>query len=795
MSDHIPGNDPLDERLRATFSAEHEIVKARHQAGPHGVLRRRSRSLVTWIPVAAAAGLLVLAGFFFFFGNGSTDQTFELGVADEADDYVPDNPVGERPAPTATPDDFGPPPTPPALPTPALPPPGPAPDSTPNVVGAPIPVPFPPASTNECGIGIAPFAPQFVWDIAVNDPDGGLVAHTDVGIDAPVTRVLTLDEVVVATGGCRLSAGGSPWFELVNASGAHDWVSSRYLREPGSACLTGEQYGSRVRDGDGSNFYTIKKGDILSDIVARFDIDIATATALNPGLDLNVQFEGQRLRVSLGGSMQPFFYTVEPGDVVGSIATKFNVTRDAILDLNPDVDTALLRVDSQLLIPTAANVQEQFLGPLDGYRIVDDGWVAFAVAGTPTYRWFEDSGDIGTGACFGGGETGPVCLIGRFVLEDLQQPEPLFAGDGTTIALRTGREIESLQPGNADLIEVQLGDGPGSGLVGLINPELTNLLDGPCPSVNAPTPDDGFDVFPCAIDSTTNETASGTAGSPDSDADHIHNLRASSDSQGCSRVVIELGTNIYEDNDSAAQLVPEISVVKTAASTVIRFNTCEPRENCPQFNHGSQEPGQAEFPGGVAFVAIDRDFEPHVRVLHHPGLSSVTLLDNPARIVVDIQPSRDVPGGQGPLVGEYAILDRFMTPNILSPFFASGRQIPTVTGYASPFEAAGLWHVFTAKPDGTVGELPASIASGRMPTVGWAGGMGAFSVDLPMLPPGDYIAAFGEAPPVDGVTFIGSGQWFRVLEPGVNPNAQTDVPDIGSILQDVYITNPILVLD
>lgn len=55
---------------------------------------------------------------------------------------------------------------------------------------------------------------------------------------------------------------------------------------------------------------------------------------------------------------EPFFHTVETGDRLGSIASKYNVTVDVIIRANPQMDPNLIIAGEQLLIPGAGTDPE-----------------------------------------------------------------------------------------------------------------------------------------------------------------------------------------------------------------------------------------------------------------------------------------------------------------------------------------------------------------------------------------------------------------------------------------------------
>ncbi len=134
------------------------------------------------------------------------------------------------------------------------PPPPATPTTTPGPLITPTPAPavtstVRPAST--CPDVTVPQQPLFVWNVADDDPDGGLVAHTDADVDSPITRVLAPNALAARpTGNCKPAPNGAPWFELFDAAtDQFDWVNARYLAPAAPACLHGEAFGSATRTG------------------------------------------------------------------------------------------------------------------------------------------------------------------------------------------------------------------------------------------------------------------------------------------------------------------------------------------------------------------------------------------------------------------------------------------------------------------------------------------------------------------------------------------------------------------
>lgn len=65
--------------------------------------------------------------------------------------------------------------------------------------------------------------------------------------------------------------------------------------------------------------------------------------------------------VEIGSNEEPFFHTVEEGDRLGSIASKYSVTPDVILRANPDLNPDVLIVGQTLRIPGATTNSESLI--------------------------------------------------------------------------------------------------------------------------------------------------------------------------------------------------------------------------------------------------------------------------------------------------------------------------------------------------------------------------------------------------------------------------------------------------
>lgn len=96
--------------------------------------------------------------------------------------------------------------------------------------------------------------------------------------------------------------------------------------------------------------YTVQSGNTISSITKKFGLkNISTLIAVNNISNVRQLSAGQKLKVP---SIDGLFYTVQSGNSLESIAKKYNVTVEELLDVN-ELENEVLKIGSRLFIPRA----------------------------------------------------------------------------------------------------------------------------------------------------------------------------------------------------------------------------------------------------------------------------------------------------------------------------------------------------------------------------------------------------------------------------------------------------------
>ncbi|MCL6613692.1 MAG: LysM peptidoglycan-binding domain-containing protein [Firmicutes bacterium] len=116
--------------------------------------------------------------------------------------------------------------------------------------------------------------------------------------------------------------------------------------------------------------YAARPGDTLCAIARRFEIPLAALVQANPQLaEANLLYPGQIVRVPAlpppGGCPRGSFYTVRPGESLFAIAARFGLSLQALLAANPQVaDSNEIHAGQTICIPAVPPV---VLPPVPGF--------------------------------------------------------------------------------------------------------------------------------------------------------------------------------------------------------------------------------------------------------------------------------------------------------------------------------------------------------------------------------------------------------------------------------------------
>lgn len=102
-------------------------------------------------------------------------------------------------------------------------------------------------------------------------------------------------------------------------------------------------------------YYTIAPGDTLFSIASRYRTTVEAILRVNPGLDTNRLVVGQRICIPTvevpPSCPDGTIYTIAVGDTLANIATRNRTSVEAIIRANPGLDPNRLFVGQQICIP------------------------------------------------------------------------------------------------------------------------------------------------------------------------------------------------------------------------------------------------------------------------------------------------------------------------------------------------------------------------------------------------------------------------------------------------------------
>ena len=100
--------------------------------------------------------------------------------------------------------------------------------------------------------------------------------------------------------------------------------------------------------------YTVQGGDTIQSIANRFDVSTDALLQFNGIIDPNRIFRGQVLQIPIGVVSPPQTHQVQPGETLQWIAERYGVTTDELLSANDVTNSSRLTVGSVLNIPASS---------------------------------------------------------------------------------------------------------------------------------------------------------------------------------------------------------------------------------------------------------------------------------------------------------------------------------------------------------------------------------------------------------------------------------------------------------
>lgn len=156
-------------------------------------------------------------------------------------------------------------------------------------------------------------------------------------------------------------------------------LRNAHLVIAGTTLRVGGATGVRGATSAGGGIYTVRAGDNLGSIAARFGTSVAALAHANGISNPNVLSVGTRLRVSGGSGAVPSAppatgagYTVRPGESLGSIAARFGTSAEALARANGISNPNVVIAGTRLRVPGGYAAPSQ--GPLTPVTAATNGW-------------------------------------------------------------------------------------------------------------------------------------------------------------------------------------------------------------------------------------------------------------------------------------------------------------------------------------------------------------------------------------------------------------------------------------
>ena len=96
--------------------------------------------------------------------------------------------------------------------------------------------------------------------------------------------------------------------------------------------------------------YTVQKGDTLAKIASKYGLTVSELLSANPSIkNASLIYVGQKITIP---ATKMVTYTVQKGDTMYAIAKRFEISYTELLKANPNIKPAMIYVGQKITIPT-----------------------------------------------------------------------------------------------------------------------------------------------------------------------------------------------------------------------------------------------------------------------------------------------------------------------------------------------------------------------------------------------------------------------------------------------------------
>ncbi len=123
--------------------------------------------------------------------------------------------------------------------------------------------------------------------------------------------------------------------------------------------LAGGTYLSSLAQESQYFLHTVEKGQTLTTIASMYGVTKTDIVALNPGSDTKI-LAGQSLKIpqKKNGQVAGTFHTIQAGETLYRVSTKYNVSTKAICDANPGLSAENFRTGQVIRIPSPESIEQ-----------------------------------------------------------------------------------------------------------------------------------------------------------------------------------------------------------------------------------------------------------------------------------------------------------------------------------------------------------------------------------------------------------------------------------------------------